>query len=55
MYRAKGEGREQKVIGGFLWRDGEMASLVSGLRRVEDRMFFEYPVSMVNVRTGDRF
>jgi hypothetical protein len=25
------------------------------LRRVEDRMFFEYPVSMVNVRTGDRF
>lgn len=33
---AKGEGREQTVIGGFIWRDGELASLVSGTRRVEE-------------------
>lgn len=33
---AKGGGHEQEVIGGFLWRDGEMASLVSGVRRVEE-------------------
>lgn len=31
---AKGEGAEQNVIGGFIWKDGEMASLVSGTRRV---------------------
>lgn len=33
---AKGEGREQSVIGGFIWRDGELSSLVSGVRRVEE-------------------
>ncbi len=35
---AKGEGAEQTLIsgGGFLWRDGEMASLASGTRRVEE-------------------
>ena len=33
---AKGEGREQDVIGGFIWRDGELASLVSGTRVVEE-------------------
>ncbi len=32
---AKGEGSEQTVIGGFIWRDGQLASLVSGRRRVE--------------------
>jgi hypothetical protein len=32
---AKGEGSEQTVIGGFIWKDGELASLVSGTRRVE--------------------
>lgn len=31
---AMGEGREQNVIGGYIWRDGELASLVSGTRRV---------------------
>ena len=31
---AMGEGREGNAIGGFLWRDGEMASLESGRREV---------------------
>ncbi len=31
---AKGEGATQTVIGGFLWKDGEMVSLASGSRRV---------------------
>lgn len=33
---AKGEGAEQQVIGGFIWKDGELASLVSGRRYVEE-------------------
>lgn len=33
---AKGEGALQQVIGGFIWKDGEMASLVSGTRRIEE-------------------
>ncbi len=33
---AMGKGREQKVIGGYLYRDGELASLVSGVRYIED-------------------
>ena len=33
---AKGEGRQQNVIGGFLWKDGELASLVSGTRTVDE-------------------
>jgi len=33
---AKGEGAEQDVIGGFIWKDGEMSSLVSGKRRVQE-------------------
>ncbi len=33
---AKGEGSEQSVIGGFIWRDGELSSLVSGVRRIEE-------------------
>lgn len=33
---AKGDGREQTVIGGFIWRDGELASLAEGTRRVEE-------------------
>jgi len=37
---AKGEGREQNVIGGFLWRDGQLASLISGTRRVEEYATF---------------
>ena len=32
---AKGETSDQEVIGGFLWRDGKLASLVSGQRLVE--------------------
>lgn len=31
---AMGEGREARAIGGFIWKDGEMASLVSGKREV---------------------
>ena len=31
---AVGEGTRQKAIGGFIWKDGEMASLVSGIRNV---------------------
>jgi hypothetical protein len=31
---AMGEGERQKVIGGFIWKDGEMASLAAGTRRV---------------------
>jgi hypothetical protein len=45
---AMGEGDEQKVIGGFIWRDGAMSSLVSGTRKVTEydakgprRMLFE--------------
>ena len=33
---AKGEGSEQQVIGGFIWKDGELSSLVSGTRTVEE-------------------
>lgn len=31
---AIGEGMQQKVVGGFIWKDGELASLASGSRRV---------------------
>lgn len=31
---AMGEGREARSIGGFIWKDGEMASLISGRREV---------------------
>jgi len=31
---AKGEGSTQTVIGGFIWNDGELASLVSGTRKI---------------------
>jgi hypothetical protein len=31
---AMGEGKAQKVIGGFIWKDGQMSSLVSGEREV---------------------
>ncbi len=31
---AKGEGSVQDVIGGFIWKDGELSSLASGVRRV---------------------
>lgn len=33
---AKGEGAEQHVLGGFIWRDGTLASLVSGTRRITE-------------------
>jgi hypothetical protein len=33
---AKGEGSEQQVIGGFIWKDGELVSLRSGTRRVTE-------------------
>lgn len=32
----RGAGPEQSLVGGFLWRDGQMASLVSGRRQVLD-------------------
>lgn len=31
---AMGEGPVQQVIGGFIWKDGELASLAAGIRRV---------------------
>lgn len=33
---AKGEGREQDVVGGFIWKDGVLGSLVSGARRITE-------------------
>jgi hypothetical protein len=30
----KGDGAEQKLVGGFLWKDGELGTLVSGTRRI---------------------
>jgi hypothetical protein len=33
---AMGDGDEQRVIGGFIWRDGKMSSLASGTRRVTE-------------------
>lgn len=33
---AMGEGSEQKVIGGFIWKDGTLSSLASGTRRVTE-------------------
>lgn len=33
---AKGEGAEQNVIGGFIWKDGELSSLDSGTRYIEE-------------------
>jgi hypothetical protein len=33
---AMGEGGEQRVIGGFIWKDGTLSSLVSGTRRVTE-------------------
>ena len=45
---AMGEGREARVIGGFIWKDGELASLEQGRREVlqygqfgPSRMLFE--------------
>lgn len=31
---SSGEGAEQRIVGGFIWQDGELASLVCGHRRV---------------------
>ena len=33
---AMGAGDRQKVIGGFIWKDGELASLVSGTRHITE-------------------
>lgn len=33
---AMGEGTEQTAIGGFIWKDGELSSLASGTRYVEE-------------------
>lgn len=49
---AKGEGREQRVIGGFIWRDGELASLASGCRRVEE--YTRYGPKRVRLEATDR-
>jgi hypothetical protein len=32
----KGEGRIQQAIGGFIWKDGQLASLVSGTRTITE-------------------
>jgi hypothetical protein len=32
---AMGEGAQQKVIGGFIWKNGELSSLSAGTRRIE--------------------
>jgi hypothetical protein len=31
---AMGEGKQQRVIGGFIWKDGQLSSLQSGTRRI---------------------
>src|SRR5260370_18902684 len=33
---AMGEGDEQRVIGGYFWKDGTLSSLASGTRRVTE-------------------
>jgi hypothetical protein len=49
---AMGEGREQRVIGGFIWKDGELSSLASGTRRVLE--FGRYGPSEVTFEATDK-
>lgn len=49
---AMGEGREQRVIGGFIWKDGTLASLASGTRRVLE--FGRYGPSRVELQATDK-
>ena len=48
---AKGETSQQNVIGGFLWRDGKLASLVSGQRVVEQ--YGKYGPKLVSFEARD--
>lgn len=48
----KGEGAEQTSIGGFIWRDGQLASLVSGTRRVLE--YGRYGPRRVEFRATDQ-
>ena len=49
---AMGEGTEQRVVGGFIWKDGEMSSLVSGTRKVTE--FGNYGPRRVEFRATDK-
>jgi len=49
---AKGDGRDQKVIGGFIWKDGELASLANGSRFIET--YSKYGPSTVRFEAEDR-
>jgi hypothetical protein len=49
---AKGVGTTQTVIGGFIWRDGELASLVSGTRYVE--AFARFGPRLIRLEATDR-
>jgi len=49
---AMGEGREQRVIGGFIWKDGTLASLASGTRQVLE--FGRYGPSRVELQATDK-
>ena len=49
---AMGEGTEQKVIGGFIWKDGDLASLASGTRRVTE--FGKYGPKRVVFEAADK-
>ncbi len=49
---AKGEGTEQSVIGGFIWKDGELASLSSGTRRVLE--FGRYGPKRIRLEATDQ-
>jgi hypothetical protein len=49
---AMGEGSEQKVIGGFIWKQREMSSLVSGTRKVTE--FGSYGPRRVEFKATDK-
>lgn len=49
---AMGEGSEQKVIGGFIWKDGELSSLAAGRRKVT--RFGTYGPQQVELEATDR-
>lgn len=48
---AKGDGREQQVIGGFIWKDGELASLAGGVRTIEE--YSAYGPKRVSLQATD--
>jgi hypothetical protein len=49
---AMGDGTKQQVIGGFIWKDGEMSSLVSGSRSVSE--FGSYGPRRVEFNATDK-